>query len=238
VTYEPVRRESVAAQVFASLRDAILSGVHAPGDALPAERELAARFGVNRQAVREAVGRLAQVRLVRVSQGGNTRVEDWRRTAGLDIAAQLAGSADRLAVATLTRDMLEMRALVGSDAARLCAERADEPARATVRALAEDYARIGADLDALAAANIDLWRAIVLGSRNVAYLLSFNSLVAHALAIAPVPAERRTAELLDVPGHLRLARLVEAGDGPGAYDQAGALLGRSIDAADVPDGRS
>jgi GntR family transcriptional repressor for pyruvate dehydrogenase complex len=232
VTYEPVRRESVSAQVFASLRDAILAGVHAPGDALPAERELAARFGVNRQAVREAVGRLAQVRLVRVSQGGNTRVEDWRRTAGLDIAAQLAGSADRLAVATLTRDMLEMRALVGSDAARLCAERADEPARATVRALGEDYARVGADLDALAAANIELWRAIVLGSRNVAYLLSFNSLVAHALAIAPVPAEQRTAELLDVPGHLRLARLVEAGDGPAAYDQAGALLGRSVTALD------
>jgi GntR family transcriptional regulator, transcriptional repressor for pyruvate dehydrogenase complex len=232
VTYEPVRRESVAAQVFASLRDAILAGVHAPGDALPAERELAARFGVNRQAVREAVGRLAQVRLVRVSQGGNTRVEDWRRTAGLDIAAQLAGSADRLAVATLTRDMLEMRAVIGSDAARLCAERADEPARATVRALAEDYARIGADLDALAAANVELWRAIVLGSRNVAYLLSFNSLVAHALAIAPVPPERRTAELLDVPGHLRLARLVEAGDAQGAHDQAGALLGRSITALD------
>ncbi|HEY6746593.1 MAG TPA: GntR family transcriptional regulator [Mycobacteriales bacterium] len=232
MTYRPVRRESVSGQVFAALRDAILSGELAPGDPLPAERELAARFGVNRQAVREAVGRLAQVRLVRVSQGGNTRVEDWRRTAGLDIAAQLAGSADRLAVATLTRDMLEMRAAVGSDAARLCAERADEPARATVRALAEDYARIGADLDALAAANVELWRAIVLGSRNVAYLLSFNSLVAHALAIAPVPPQQRTAELLDVPGHLRLARLVEAGDAPGAYDQAGALLGRSITALD------
>jgi DNA-binding FadR family transcriptional regulator len=135
-------------------------------------------------------------------------------------------------VATLTRDMLEMRAVIGSDAARLCAERADEPARATVRALAEDYAGIGADLDALAAANVELWRAIVLGSRNVAYLLSFNSLVADALAIAPVPPEQRTAELLDVPGHLRLARLVEAGDARGAYDQAGALLGRSVTALD------
>ena len=234
MTFGPVRRESVSGQVFAALRDSILSGELGPGDALPAERELATRFGVNRQAVREAVGRLAQVRLVRVSQGGNTRVEDWRRTAGLDIAAQLAGagSADRLAVATLTRDMLEMRALVGSDAARLCAARADEPARATVRTLAEDYARIGPDLDALAAANVELWRAIVLGSRNVAYLLSFNSLVAHALAIAPVPPRQRTAELLDVPGHLRLARLVESGDAPGAYDLAGALLGRSVTAMD------
>lgn len=238
MTYEPVRRQSVADQVFGSLRDAILAGRLAPGDALPAERDLAARFGVNRQAVREAVGRLAQVRLVRVAQGTDTRVEDWRRTAGLDVAAQLAGSRDELAVATLTRDMLEMRALVGADAARLCAERADGTARATVRALAEDYARIGADLDALHVANIALWREIVLGSRNVAYLLSFNSLVGNALAVAPVPPTRRTAELLDVPGHLRLARLVESGDTDGAHRQAAQLLGRSIDAAAVPDGRS
>ena len=232
MTYEPVRRESVAGQVFASLRDAILSGAHAPGDALPAERELAARFGVNRQAVREAVSRLAQVRLVRVSQGVDTRVEDWRRTAGLDVAAQLAGSADRLAVATLTRDMLEMRAVIGADAARLCAERADGAALAQVTALAEAYARIGPDLDALAAANVELWRAVVLGSRNVVYLLSFNSLVGHALAVAPVPPTRRTAELLDVPGHLRLAGHIAAGEADRAQHQAEQLLGRSVAALD------
>lgn len=232
MSYQPVRRESVSGQVFASLRDAILSGAHAPGDALPAERELAARFGVNRQAVREAVSRLAQVRLVRVSQGVDTRVEDWRRTAGLDVVAQLAGAGDPLAVATLTRDMLEMRAVIGADAARLCAERADDATRAQVVALAEAYARIGPDLDALAAANVGLWRAVVLGSRNVAYLLSFNSLVGHALAVAPVPPTRRTAELLDVPGHLRLAALIAAGDAAGTGEQAEQLLGRSVAALD------
>ncbi len=222
----------MSGQVFARLRDAILSGEHAPGDALPAERELAARFGVNRQAVREAVSRLAQVRLVRVSQGLGTRVEDWRRTAGLDVAAQLAGSADRLAVATFTRDMLEMRAVIGADAARLCAERADDAARAAVTAQAAEYARIGPDLDALAAANVELWRAVVLGSRNVVYLLSFNSLVGHALAVAPVPPSRRTAELLDVPGHLRLAAHIATGDGDRARDQAEQLLGRGVAALD------
>lgn len=232
MTFAQVRRESVADQVFVRLRDAILSGELAPAAALPAERELAARFGVNRQAVREAVGRLAQARLVRVAQGTDTRVEDWRRSAGLDIAAQLAGSPDPLAVATLTRDMLEMRAVIGADAARLCAERGDAAARAAVRALAEDYAGIGADLDVLAAANVELWRAIVLGSRNVAYLLSFNSLVGHALAVAPVPPSRRTAELLDVPGYLRLAVAIESGDADGARERAWQLLGRGVAAVD------
>ena len=232
MTFGPVRRESVAGQVFGRLRDAILAGEYGAGEALPAERELAARFGVNRQAVREAVGRLAQVRLVRVSQGVDTRVEDWRRTAGRVVAAQRAGSADRLGVATLTRDMLEMRAVIGADSARSCAERADDAARAAVTAQAADYAAIGPDLDALAAANVELWRAVVLGSRNVVYLLSFNSLVGHALAVAPVPPTRRTAELLDVPGHLRLAAHIAAGEPDQARDQAEQLLGRSVAAMD------
>jgi DNA-binding FadR family transcriptional regulator len=238
VTYEPVRRQSVADQVFGRLRDSILSGELPPDGALPAERELAARFGVNRHAVREAVKRLEQVRLVRVSQGVDTRVTDWRRHAGLDVAAQLAGAGGPLAVVTMTRDMLEMRACIGADAARLCAERADDEARATVVDLAEAYALIGPDTDELAAANIGLWRAIVLGSRNVAYLLAFNSLASHALAVEPVPPAQRTAELLDVQGHLRLARLIETRRAAEAEEWARHLLGRSVAAAAVPDGRS
>jgi GntR family transcriptional repressor for pyruvate dehydrogenase complex len=238
VTYEPVRRQSVADQVFRRLRDSILSGELPPDGALPAERELAARFGVNRHAVREAIKRLEQVRLVRVSQGVDTRVTDWRRHAGLDVAAQLAGSGGPLAVATMTRDMLEMRACIGADAARLCAERADDDARATVVDLAEAYARIGPDVAELAAANIGLWRAIVLGSRNVAYLLAFNSLASHALAVEPVPPAQRTAELLDVQGHRRLARLIESRRAAQAEEWARHLLGRSVAAAAVPDGRT
>ncbi len=238
MTFEPVRRQSVADQVFGRLRDSILAGELAPGAALPAERELASRFGVNRHAVREAVKRLEQVRLVRVAQGTDTRVADWRRHAGLDVAAQLAGTGDALAVATMTRDMLEMRACVGADAARLCAGRGSGEARAEIVALAEAYAGIGPDVDELAAANIELWRAIVLGSRNVAYLLAFNSLVGHALAVAPVPPAQRTAELLDVPGHRELARLIDAGRGPEAAEQARRLLDRSVAAAAVPERRS
>ena len=138
----------------------------------------------------------------------------------------------------MTRDMLEMRACIGADAARLCAERADDDARATVVDLAEAYARIGPDVAELAAANIGLWRAIVLGSRNVAYLLAFNSLASHALAVEPVPPAQRTAELLDVQGHRRLARLIETRRAAQAEEWARHLLGRSVAAAAVPDGRT
>ena len=72
-------------QLAAAVRALVLDGRVPLGVRLPAERELAARFGVNRHAVREAVKRLEQVRLVRVAQSTDTRVADWRRHAGLDV---------------------------------------------------------------------------------------------------------------------------------------------------------
>src|SRR6266536_1788783 len=208
---EPVQRSSVSDQVFVRLRDGVLTGEYPPETTLPAERHLAAAFGVNRHAVREARKRMQQAQLVDISHGGATRVRDWRTSAGLDLTVQLAQAGDVLPVRSLLRDMLEMRACVGADAARLCAERADGPDRAGVLLAARRYAGSGPDLDRLAAANILLWRRVITGSGNVAYLLAFNSLVAHAYAIAPVPAAHRTDELLDTRGHLDLARMIADG---------------------------
>lgn len=53
----------------------ILSGELAPGDPLPAERILSGDLGVSRSVVREAIGRLASLGLVRSVHGSGTRVE-------------------------------------------------------------------------------------------------------------------------------------------------------------------
>ncbi len=53
----------------------ILSGKLAPGDLLPSEREISAEMGVSRSVVREALGRLASLGLVRSLHGSGTRVE-------------------------------------------------------------------------------------------------------------------------------------------------------------------
>lgn len=230
--FVPASRSSVSDHVFAQVRDAILAGAYPPDSALPSERELAAVFEVNRHAVREALRRLQQLGLVRVAQGGATRVLDWRRHAGLDLAMALTG--DVLPFATLVRDMLEMRACLGADAARLCAERATGEARAAVVAAVERYAAAGPDLDDLGEANIALWREVIVGSGNVAYLLAFNSLVGGALAVGRVPAARRTAELLDVAGHRRLGAAIAAADPAAARAEAAALLNAPIGAGTHP----
>jgi DNA-binding FadR family transcriptional regulator len=62
-------------QVADHFEQAILSGELAPGELLPSERELSARMGVSRSVVREALGRLASLGLVRSIHGSGTRVE-------------------------------------------------------------------------------------------------------------------------------------------------------------------
>jgi GntR family transcriptional regulator, transcriptional repressor for pyruvate dehydrogenase complex len=62
-------------EVVRHLEQRILSGQLAAGDRVPSERELSAEMGVSRSVVREAIGRLASLGLVRSVHGSGTRVE-------------------------------------------------------------------------------------------------------------------------------------------------------------------
>ncbi|MGV9318559.1 FadR/GntR family transcriptional regulator [Streptomyces sp. NPDC003660] len=224
----PVRREAVSDQLYAVLRDRILGGTPPPGSPLTAERDLAAEFGVNRHAVREAVKRLQQARLVEVSHGGRTLVLDWRHTAGLDLALGLAAADTGPTIAELTRDALEMRVCIGADAARLCALRCSDQAASRIMESAGRYAVQGPDLAELGEADVAWWRLIVEGSGNIAYLLAFNSLVTGALPVAEAPDALRADELLDVEAHVRLGTLIAAREAHAAERLARELLSRSV----------
>lgn len=65
-TSTPARAQDIAEH----LRDEILLGQYRQGERLPSERDLAARFQVNRGAVREAIKILAQLGIVKVQPGG------------------------------------------------------------------------------------------------------------------------------------------------------------------------
>jgi len=61
-------------EVVQAFEHKILSGGLNPGDPLPSEREISAQLGVSRTVVREAIGRLASLGLVRSVHGSGTRV--------------------------------------------------------------------------------------------------------------------------------------------------------------------
>ena len=58
------------ATVLDTLRDEILTGQYRPGERLPSERELAARFETSRGAVREALKKLEQLGIAAIHKGG------------------------------------------------------------------------------------------------------------------------------------------------------------------------
>ena len=219
-TTHPRRLRSDA--VHEHLRALILGGRLQAGDPLPSERTLSEELDVNRHAVREAVKRLQQAGLVHVSQGGATRVLDWRSHGGLDLLADLAvsGAGD---VAELLRGVFEMRATIGADAARLCAARAPESLRAELPALARAAA---GDLEAYER----LWERIIDGAGNVAYRLTFNSLVTARHGRRGVPPAAYSRELAAGAAIEALAAAIAAGEADEAARVARALLETTVHA--------
>jgi DNA-binding FadR family transcriptional regulator len=167
-TFEPIRRQSVSAGVFEQLSTQILDGRLVAGEALPAERTLTELFGVNRQALREALQRLHQLGLVEIRHGGSTRVEDFRRQAGLDLLPRLLVKADGKLDVAVVRSLMEMRAAIGPDSAALCAQRA-RPDTVTELGVTAGEMTTETDLAVLARLDTTFWDLVVDGSDNVAY---------------------------------------------------------------------
>ena len=213
--------------MFAQLVDEILSGRLVPGDPLPAERELAESFGVNRHAVREALKRVQQSGLVRIAQGGNTRVLDWRDNAGLDLLVELTRTGVVPPVRIL-RDIVEMRRSVGTDAARLCADRAKNEQLDLVATEVDRYPVGECPFEELILIDRAFWTAIVDGSGNLAYRLGLNTIVAAIEEIGAIHLTGFPAELADRDAHVALAERIVNRDAAGAREHAEELLGRIV----------
>lgn len=223
------RASTVSDAVFARFVEEILTGRWPADEPAPSERELALAWQVNRHAVREALKRVQQAGLVRISQGGKTRVLDWRSHAGLDVLSGLA-TAGVIPPLRIIADVAVLRRTVATDAARLCALHADDSQLAAVAAAAEEYPESAdSTFDRIAAADVAFWSAVIDGSGNLAYRLALNTLVA---AIDDVGRDLITAlnaaEVADRPAHLELAAAITARDADGAARLADALLSRLV----------
>ncbi|MFG1924331.1 FadR/GntR family transcriptional regulator [Cryptosporangium sp. NPDC048952] len=214
MTFSPIARSGVSDAVYRQLRDAILTGSLAAGSSLPGERTLAEEFGVARHGLREAIRRLQQARLVEVSHGGATRVLDWRVSAGLELLGDLAASLE-LPGSAILRSALEMRLAIGVDAARLAANRASADAAGEI----EEYltGSVGVtDPVVLAERYEQFWRLIIVAGDNLAYQLSYNSLVLAMNQNAEVTRELAAPEAADLPTQRVLATAIASGDADGA----------------------
>lgn len=225
----PIPRSMVVSDaVFGRFVEEILSGRWMAGDPVPSERDLSEAWQVNRHAVREALKRVQQAGLVRISHGGKTRVLDWHSHAGLDVITALAATGV-IPPRKILIDVAVMRRSIGADAARLCALEADDEHRARIERAAGALPESG-DLDEFAAAALEFWIAVVDGSGNIAYRLSLNTLLS---AIDDIGRDTinalNAAEISDRAAHLEIAEAIAGGDAETAGSRAEALLTRFVD---------
>jgi len=184
-TLRPVSRATTAQACADQLRSAILTGELSAGVRLPAERTLALQLGVTRVTLRTALTQLAAQGLVEQVQGRGTTVLDYRRSASLDLLADLArvSAEDPVAVA---RDLLGVRrSLAHSVLETLARVRPDPtPIAAAVAHFTEVAAASPTNEHALAEADLAVIAALLDATGSTVLAMCFRP-VAHALAVHP-----------------------------------------------------
>jgi DNA-binding FadR family transcriptional regulator len=122
--FQPVRAGNAFEETVERLLRAIKLGVVSAGDRLPAERELAARLGVARTTLREAIHALAEAGYVASRRGryGGTFVTQ-------PPPARPAPSPDPAALGEGLADALILRSVVETGAAEVAAQRTLTPAQ-------------------------------------------------------------------------------------------------------------
>lgn len=146
--FRPVRNGNAFEDTVARLLQTIRLGIVAPGDALPPERDLAARFSVSRDTVREAIRELADAGYLASRRGryGGTFVTD-----PVPVRAPTAEPLDAAEIDDVLglREILELGAVRAAAAKTLSAGERDllwTRLRDTDAATPEDYRRLDSRL--------------------------------------------------------------------------------------------
>jgi len=118
-----LQRDQLYTQVAHRLQQLIVAESLVPGDKLPGERVLAARLGVSRTVVREAIRVLADRGLLKVKQGCGTYVRDL---SAKDAAAPLGLLLKMRKCPDTAERLTEVRRTIEVDIAGYAAERATQ----------------------------------------------------------------------------------------------------------------
>jgi len=223
-----VTRKSVSDQVFDQVLGEVVDGGLAVGEQLPSERQLAEVLGVSRPAVREALQRMAQTRLVEVRHGGGATVRDFRKYGGLDLLPRLLvrdGGVDP----AVARSIVETRTSVAPGIAALAAGRGGPALTAALSAVLDQLAET-TDPVAWQELALEYWDVVVDGADSIVFRLMFNGLRAAYEPVLPALSLVLAAEVGQVDPYRVLATAITAGDPATARAAAERVLAPTNDA--------
>lgn len=208
---ENIQKISISEQVYIQLRDRILKKVLPVGAELPSERELSETLGVNRGAVREAIKRLQQARLVRVRHGGATQVENFEAEGGLELLPSLMVSAQGQVNLEVARGIVALRKALAPVVAGQAAVHGGKALADVLKPVIANMQNTS-ELPKLQQLAFDFWALVVQGSGNVVFKLAFNSMNQTYLAAWNTLTLVMQDEFRDVNTLAQLAQAIEAGE--------------------------
>jgi GntR family transcriptional repressor for pyruvate dehydrogenase complex len=208
---EPIQKTSISEQVYLQLRRQILSRALPMGAELPSERELAESLGVNRGAVREALKRLQQARLVRVRHGGATQVENFEAEGGLELLPSLMSGAKGQVNLEVALGIVALRKAIAPTVAAHAALHSGEVLATQLRVIVRRM-QSATDLETLQQLAFEFWGHVVQGSGNVVFKLAFNSMNQTYLAAWHSLTHVMQEEFRDVDTLAQLAEAIGVGD--------------------------
>jgi GntR family transcriptional regulator, transcriptional repressor for pyruvate dehydrogenase complex len=228
--YKLVRTSRLYEQIVQQIEESIVKGDLKAGDQLPAERELALRFGVSRTAVREAVKALREKGLVEAYSGRGTFITDGTTHAvrqSLDLMVKIGQPEGSFHLA-------EVRAILEPEIAALAATRIQESELATMREAVAIMDRSGRDPDSYIEADLDFHLALAEGAANPLILSLLDSIVGllreQRLRIFRVPGGPDRGQV----HHKRILDAVERHDAEKAREAMRAHLSQVKDDSQAP----
>jgi len=231
--YKLVRSSRLYEQIVQQIEESIVSGSLKPGDQLPAERELAQRFGVSRTAVREAVKALREKGLVEAYSGRGTFITDGTTQAvrqSLDLMVKIGQPEG-------STHLAEVRAILEPEIAALAATRIQDSELTTMREAVTVMDRAGQDPDAYIEADLDFHLALAEGAANPLILSLLDSIVGllreQRLRIFQVPGGPERGQV----HHKRILEAVERHDAEGARRAMRAHLEQVREDSQSPGGK-
>lgn len=173
---EPLRVKSLKDACVERLEELILSGELPIGERLPAERDLAARLGVSRPVLHEALVDLAGKGLVSIQPRRGVTVNDYRHSGSFAMLTSLLAYNNGALAPEMTQSLLAVRILVERETARLAAVNPAPDVIKDLRSiLAEEKAADKADAALLTRLDFSFHLKVALGSGNLVYPMLLNS---------------------------------------------------------------
>lgn len=203
--------QTLGREVAERLRGDLINGVFKPGDRLPPERELMARYAAGRNTVREAVQGLVALGMLEVKAGFGTTVT--RADGRVAIARSVAGRPlDEAAM----RDLIEFRLLLEGDAAALAAGRATEGDLALIREKLAEYQDAVRRSEDVYAHDVAFHRAISAAAHNRIYVEVIDT-SSQLMQSQMRAADRAPGDVVTAAGeHALIAHHIALGDSAAA----------------------